>query len=89
MTQPALSDDHIDAAGSRLVDLTALSHRTQEAERRILARATERMGDIQADLAKLAPRVVADADAARRYEALLVERGQLALIIARAQETSA
>lgn len=84
-----VDDAHIDAARSRLVDLTGLAARTHAAEQRILERAEARHAEVVQELDRLRPRAVADRGAGDEYQRLLVERGQLEVIIAKSREASA
>ena len=79
--------EHIGAARKRLGHLAGLAHRTEAAERAILAAATEMLEKVEADLQKLRARVHTDPDAAEQYQALTAERGQLQTIIAQARKT--
>lgn len=79
--------EHIGAAGKRLGHLAGLAHRTEAAERAILAHATEMLAKVEADLPKLRPRVQTDPEAASRYQELTMERGRLEQIIAQARKT--
>ena len=88
MTRRAPSDDHIDAARSRLGDLSGLAARTHAAELRILEEAERRREAVQSDLDKLKPRAIGDTSAGDEYQRLLVERGQLDIIIAKAREAT-
>ena len=65
-----------------------MAAKTLEAERRILAAAEDRLGQVEADIQKLRPRVVLDQDAAEDYQRLVLERGQLAMVIARARQVT-
>lgn len=80
------SSAHLDAARARLADLGGLSAHTADTERRILEAAEHRLEAVQADLDKLRPRVNLDDDAADRYSALVLERGQLSTVIAQSRE---
>ena len=51
--------------------------------------AEQRRAVIEADLAKLRPRVDLDADAADKYQDLIAERGQLDIVLASAQRAIA
>jgi hypothetical protein len=85
---PTLSQ-HIAAARTRLGHLAGLSARTDAAERAILKAAQARLAAIQADLDKLRGRAVADPALGDRYTALVLERGQVELVIAHARQALA
>lgn len=89
MTSPTSPDRHIDAAKQRLAHLGGLSERTEAAERKILDAAEDRLTTIDADLAKLRPRVNLDDAAGDQYQALTLERGQCVLVIERAKQVLA
>lgn len=77
---------HIDGAKRRLAHLAGLAATTADTERRILAAAEHRLAAVDADLGALRPRTVIDPDAADRYRALTLERGQIEIVIGRARE---
>jgi hypothetical protein len=77
---------HIEAARRRLAHLGGLAAQTEEAERRILTSATDRLAVVREELDKLRPRAIADHAAGDRYLALTQERGQLETVIAQAQQ---
>jgi|GEM_PF-5481220 len=79
-------ETHIAAARQRLSSLAGIAAKTEATERRILAAATDRLGKVEADIARLAPRVNLDDSAADAYQAAILERGQLAMVITRANE---
>lgn len=79
-------DKHIAAARARLSHLGGIAARTEEAERRILDAAEERMGIVSQELAQLGPRVNLDAAAANRYQALTLERGRLGVVAAQSRQ---
>lgn len=78
--------EHIGAAGKRLGHLAGLAARTDAAERKILEAAQEMLAKVEEDLPKLRARVQTDPEAADRYQALTLERGQLQQVIAQAQK---
>lgn len=86
MTNRPSSSEHIDAAAARLAHLGALSAHTDSVERNILAAAEKRLEIVEADLSSLRPRVNLEEGAASRYQELVLERGNLNLVIARAKE---
>lgn len=73
-------------ARRQLNGLQLLAYKTEQAERRILQAAEERLDAVQSELGTLRPRVLADADAAERYQALILERGKLQQVIARSRQ---
>jgi len=75
---------HIDAARKRTAHAGALLHASDQAERRILDAAHERLDRVQADLAAWRSRVMLDPATAAKHDAALVEQGQLNQVIARA-----
>ena len=89
MSTPAPADRHIEAAKRRLAHLGALSARTVETERKILAAAEDRLAAVEADRASLRSRALIDPAAADRYQALTLERGQIETVIGRAREALA
>ena len=89
MERPSSPDRHIEAAKRRLGHLAGVAAKTLEAECRILAVAEDRLRQVEADLQKLRPRVYLDQDAADDYQRLVLERGQLALVIAQARQVGA
>ena len=80
---------HIEAAKRRLVHLSGLAGTTADAERRILAAARARLDAVSADLELLRPRVHIDPAAADQYQERTLEKGQLAHVIASAQQALA
>lgn len=77
---------HIAGVRRRLTHLGGLARATEDAERKILAAATERLGTVQGDLGKLRPRVLLEDGAAEEYQGLVSERGQLERVIGRAKQ---
>ena len=86
MTKIASSSDHLEAARARLTHLGGLSAHTAAVEGKILESAEARLSVVEQDIATLRPRVNLDGDAAEKYQALVLERGQLKIVIARAGE---
>ncbi len=70
---------------SRLGDLHALSARTDASEQRILTQSISRMDAIQKKLDALRPRVLISSLASAEYQALILERGKLNMVIARSK----
>ncbi|SEI81496.1 hypothetical protein [Paraburkholderia diazotrophica] len=72
-----------------LGELAAMASQCDEAERRILARATERLEHVEQLIGAARGAVLTGGDAAQRmaYEALIAERGVLEQLIARAKRT--
>lgn len=83
------SERHVAAAQRRLTHLAGLAEKTAATERNILSAAEDRLGSVNSDLAKLAPRVNLDPDAAESYQDRALERGRLSLVIARARQVLA
>lgn len=78
---------HINKARTQLGELAGLAHKTEAAERRILAAASQRLEAVQAEIERARPGVEAGPDSAQdRYLELVAERGQLEQVIARARE---
>jgi hypothetical protein len=75
---------HIDSTHKQLGELAAMSRQTEEAERQILARATERLGDVQSKLAAAGAKALIGGG--NKYMALVKERGQLQQVIAQARQ---
>lgn len=86
MTSRTSPEPHIEGAKRRLVHLAGLSGRTEEAERKIMEAAEDRLTAIDADLSKLRARVNLDGNVADRYQALTLERGQCVLVVERAKQ---
>lgn len=73
-----------------LAELAGLQQRTDAAERKILASAEQRLGSVNAMLRLAAPKAKAgNPDAVAEYQALVLERGQLNIVIARSRATLA
>lgn len=79
-----LQDRHIEAARQRVAHLHALSHATDEAERKIGEAAKKRLAEVDAELTRLRPRAMLDEATGRRVEDLALERGHLMRVIAQA-----
>ena len=86
MAKPDPATVHIDAARRRLVHLHGIAGRTAATEARILDAARDRLEAVARDLTSLRARVNTDPDAATRYQALVLERGQLHRIVTQAQQ---
>jgi hypothetical protein len=84
--KPNPIDRHIDGAQRRLTHLAGMGASTEASERRILEAAEARRGVVEADLARLLPRVSLDASAAQTYLDLTAEAGRLAIVIARSRQ---
>lgn len=72
---------HTAALRAQLTDLAGMRAAAQHADGQIVAAAAKRLDAVTADLEKLRPRVHLDEEAARRYEALTLERGRLERIL--------
>ncbi len=86
MANVTQQDRHIAAAKTRLAHLGGLAAKAHAAEQRILEAAESRLSDVEADIAKIRPRAIADQQAGDEYQALTLERGQLATVIAAARQ---
>jgi hypothetical protein len=75
--------EHIDTTHKHLGELAAMSHQTQEAERRILARAEEMLEQVQTDLKAAAGTALTTGGQA--YQDLIAEQGRLQQVIAQAR----
>jgi hypothetical protein len=75
---------HINTTHKQLGELAAMSRQTEDAERRILARATERLGEVQAELSAAGPKALTGGG--DKYMELVKERGQLQQVIAQARQ---
>lgn len=71
---------HIDNTHRQLGELAAMSHQTQEAERRILARALEMLKQVEADIEPA--RAQALTGGGDHYQHLISERGHLQQVVA-------
>jgi 4-diphosphocytidyl-2C-methyl-D-erythritol kinase len=75
---------HIDTTHKQLGELSVMARQTEDAERRILARANERLGEVETELkAAGAQALTGGGD---KYMALIRERGQLQQVIAQARQ---
>ncbi len=86
MSTPGPADKHLDAARARLAHLGGLAARTEQAEKKILEAAQSRLEAVDADLAKLRPRVLLDPETGKQYQSLTMERGQLQTVIGQSQQ---
>ena len=75
---------HIDNTHRQLGELAAMSHQTQEAERRILAKALEILKQVEADLPKAASTAMTGGE--DHYMHLIAERGRLQQVVAQARK---
>ena len=75
---------HVDDTQRKLGDLAVMAGQTEAAERKILARATERLDEVQAELAKAGPDAMTGGG--DKYMQLVAERGQLHQVIAQARQ---
>ena len=77
---------HIEKARKHLGELHGLAQETEAAEQEILKRAQARLELVSAQIERQRPGIMAaDDDAQSRYLALVQERAQLNLVIARAR----
>lgn len=78
------------ALRGQLAELSALQSRTDADERKILSSATQRLGAVNAMLKLAEPGArQGDADAEAQYQALVLERGQLNIVISKARQVLA
>ena len=75
---------HIDNTHRQLGELAAMSHQTQEAERRILAKALEMLAQVEADLPKAASAAMTGGE--DHYMHLIAERGRLQQVVAQSRK---
>lgn len=69
------------AIRAKLGKLAGLDARAKTSERAVQEAAGKRLETVDADLAKLRPRVLLDDESARKFEELTEERGQLLRIV--------
>jgi hypothetical protein len=81
--------EHISGARKRLAHLSGLADKSEQAERAIRDAAQKRLAAVETDMRKLQPRVVTDDDAGKQFAALLTEKGQLMIVIAKARQVLA
>jgi hypothetical protein len=89
MNEKGQPERHIEAARQRLGHLAGVASRTRAAEQRILEAGRDRIAAVNADLEKLGRRALLDDGAADQYQALVAERGQLAIVVANAERALA
>jgi multidrug resistance efflux pump len=78
---------HIENTRKQLGELGDMAAKTEAAERRILERATARLDQVNAELERSRPGIEAAPDKSQdRYTALIQERGQLNLVVAKARK---
>jgi len=80
------SSKHIAAAQRRLSHLAGIGGETKKAEQNILRGAAARLLVVTSELTTLRPRVNLSAAESASYQALTLERGQLAIVIANARK---
>ncbi|WP_191058329.1 hypothetical protein [Geminicoccus harenae] len=74
----------------QLADLAGLQAKTDAAERQILSSAQQRLGTVNAMLRLAEPGARrGDPDAEAQYQALVLERGELNIVIAKARQALA
>lgn len=77
---------HINKARSTLGELGSLASKTEQAERKILESAELRLDDVQSQIERLRAGIeIAPQSDQDRYAALIAERGQLNIVIAKAK----
>lgn len=78
---------HIENTRSKLGELSALSDKTEQTERNILAQAEKRLPEVQAAIDKMQAGIDGADDAEQdKYQELIAERGQLQIVIAKAKK---
>lgn len=75
---------HVDDTHRKLGELASMAQQTEAAERQILARATERLEEVQSELTKAGPDAMTGGG--DKYMQLIAERGQLQQVIAQARQ---
>jgi 4-diphosphocytidyl-2C-methyl-D-erythritol kinase len=75
---------HIDDTHRKLGELAVMAQQTEAAERKILARATQRLDEVQAELKEAGSHALTGGG--DKYMALVQERGQLQQVIAQARQ---
>ncbi|WP_159711447.1 hypothetical protein [Geminicoccus flavidas] len=74
----------------QLADLAGLQAKTDAAERQILSSAQQRLGTVNAMLKLAEPGArQGDPNAQAQYQALVLERGELSIVIAKARQALA
>ncbi len=81
-----IRDRHIAAVKLRLTHLSGLAQKSAATEQRIHDAAVARLAAVGKELDALRPQVMLEPAAADDYQALTLERGQLATVIASAQK---
>lgn len=79
-------EQHINTTRRHLGELGAMSAQNEAAERKILARAESMLSDVQEKIEAARPRAMTDGDGAQVYTDLVMERGRLQHVIARAKQ---
>lgn len=77
-------ESHLNDTRATLGELATMAHQTEDAERRILARATERLEQVQTELQATGGEALTGGG--DKYMALIQERGQLQQVIAQARQ---
>lgn len=77
----------MDTTRRHLTELATLSHKTEQAERKILANAEAELERVQSRIAKLRPMaLVPGAAEAQEYQQAVMDRGRLHQVIAQANK---
>jgi hypothetical protein len=76
---------HVEAAKARLCHLAGIAARTRDAEQSIHDIAEKRLAAVEASLTQLRPRAISDREAGDQYQSLMLERGQLQVVISQAR----
>ena len=78
---------YMDTTRRHLTELASLSHKTEQAERNILAKAQAELERVQSRIAKLRPlALVPGATEADEYQQAVLDRGRLHQVIAQANK---
>jgi hypothetical protein len=80
--------EHHKAIQNRLVKLASLGAKTDATEAKILEAAQHRLESVESQIKQTRPRAILDDKAGERYQALVLERGRLNLVIAQARARS-
>lgn len=81
---------HIETTRRQLGELATMSAQTEAMERKILARAEEKLTEVEKGIKEARPRaLVPGAKEAETYQELILERGRLHQVIAQAKQALA
>lgn len=82
-------ETHIKNTRRHLGELGAMSAQNEAAERKILERAEAMLTDVQKKIEAGRPKAVTDGDGGQTYQDLILERGRLQQVIAKAKQVLA